>query len=167
MDVLTAIRGKRAVRQFTADPLPDDVLETILRAALRAQSSKNTQPWQLIVVRDRATLAALSKLGDFLGHVAGAAACVVLAAPDERFWTAFDLGQCASYLQLAAHEQGVGSCLGAIYRPDEARRLLGVPPEMSLNALVSLGYPAAEHRPARMGGRKGLSQAVHWETLRP
>jgi nitroreductase len=165
MDVLTAIRTKHAVRQFTGDPVPDDVLEKILRAALRAQSSKNSQPWQLIVVRDRGTLEALSKLGDFLGHVAGAAACVVFAAPDERGWTWFDLGQCAAYLQLAAQELGVGSCLGSIYRLEDAKRLLGVSTEMSLNALVSLGYAAESHRPARLGGRKPLSAAVHWERL--
>lgn len=163
MDVLTAIGTKRAVRQFTGGPIPDDVLEQILRSALRSQSAKNTQPWQLIVVRDRDTLTALSTLGDFLGHVAGAAACVVLAAPNERGWTWFDLGQCAAYLQLAAHGQGVGSCLGSIYRPDEAKQLLGVPGEMALNALVSLGYASPEDRPAKMGGRKPLSDAVHWD----
>jgi nitroreductase len=163
MDVLTAIRTKRAVRRFTGDPIPDDVLEQILRAALRSQSSKNTQPWQLIVVRDRATLEALSKTGDFLGHVAGAAACVLFAAPNEQGWTWFDLGQCASYLQLAAHGLGVGSCLGAIYRPDEARRLLGVPDGVALHSLVSLGFAAPEDQPARMGGRKPISEAVHWE----
>jgi nitroreductase len=163
MDVLTAIATKRAVRQFTGDPIPEDVLERILRSALRSQSSKNTQPWQLIVVRDRARLEALSKTGDFLGHVAGAAVCVLFAAPNDRGWTWFDLGQCAAYLQLAAHAQGVGSCLGAIYRPDEARRLVGVPEEMALSALVSLGYASPEDRPARMGGRKPLSEAVHWE----
>jgi nitroreductase len=163
MDVLTAIRTKRAVRQFTGDPIPDDVLEKILRAALRSQSSKNTQPWELIVVRDRATLDALSRTGDYLGHVAKAAACVLFAAPSEQGWTWFDLGQCASYLQLAAHEEGVGSCLGAIYHPDQARELLGVPAGMALNALVSLGYAAPEDEPARMGGRKPLSEAVHWD----
>jgi nitroreductase len=163
MDVLTAIKTKRAVRQFTGDPIPDDVLEQILRAALRSQSSKNTQPWELIVIREPDTLLALSKLGDFLGHVAGAAACVVFAAPNDRGWTWFDLGQCASYLQLAAHGLGVGSCLGAIYKTAEAKELLGVPEKMSLDALVSLGYAAPSHRPAQMGGRKPLAEAVHWD----
>jgi nitroreductase len=163
VDVLTAIRTKRAVRRFTSDPVPEEVLEKILRAALRAQSSKNSQPWELIVVRDRDTLAKLARTGDYLGHVTDAAACVVFAAPSEEAWVYFDLGQCAAYLQLAAHELGVGSCLGAIYRPREAGELLGVPPEKSLKALVSLGYPAPGHRPAVMGGRKPLGEAVHWE----
>jgi nitroreductase len=163
MDVLKAIHTKRAVRQFTDQPVPQEVLDKILEAALRAQSSKNTQPWQLIVIRERETLVALSKLGDFMGHVAGASVCVAFAAPDEKPWIYFDLGQCAAYLQLAAHELGVGSCIGAIYQPAQAKALLHVPAEMSLLSVISLGYAAPTHRPAVMGGRKRLTDAVHWE----
>jgi len=105
----------------------------------------------------------LSTFGDFLGHVARATACVLFAAPDERDWTWFDLGQCAANLQLAAHGLGVGSCMGSIYRPGDAKRLLGVPEEMALHALVSLGYPSPSDRPAKLGGRKPFSDAVHWE----
>ncbi|GIH08340.1 nitroreductase [Rhizocola hellebori] len=164
MDVLKAINTKRAVRQFTDQPVPPEVLDKILESALRAQSSKNTQPWQLVAVRERETLVALSKLGDYMGHVAGASVCVAFAAPSDQPWIYFDLGQCAAYLQLAAHELGVGSCIGAIYHPAEAKALLHVPQEMSLLAVVSLGYPAPTHRPAVMGGRKRLTDAVHWET---
>lgn len=163
MDVLTAIRTKRAVRQFTDEPIPDHVLDKILKAALKAQSSKNSQPWQLIVIRDRATMVELSKLGDFLSHVADATVCVVYASPDDNPWTFFDLGQSAAYLQLEAHELGVGSCLGAIYQPPAAKNLLGVPDELSVNALVSLGYPAPAHKPAALGGRKSVGEAVHWD----
>jgi nitroreductase len=163
MDVLKAIRTKRAVRQFTNDPIQQDVLEKILKAALKAQSSKNTQPWQLIVIQDRHTLAQLATLGDYLGHVAGAAACVAFVAPNDAAWTYFDLGQCAAYLQLAAHDAGVGSCLGAVYHPAEAKKLLGIPAELSFNAVVSLGYPPPSFTPAQMGGRKPLGEAVHWE----
>jgi nitroreductase len=163
MDVLKAIRTKRAVRQFTDDPIPQEVLEKILNAALKAQSSKNTQPWHLVVIQDRDTLQRLSTLGDYLGHVAGAAACVAFAAPNDNAWTYFDLGQCAAYLQLAAHELGVGSCLGAVYHPAEAKKLLGIPADLSFNAVVSLGYPQPTFKPAQMGGRKPLGEAVHWE----
>ena len=45
MDVLDAIRLKRSVRQFALTPLPDEAISTILNAGRRAQSSKNTQPW--------------------------------------------------------------------------------------------------------------------------
>ncbi len=46
MDVLDAIRTKRAIRRFAPTPLPDEAVRAILNAGRRAQSSKNTQPWQ-------------------------------------------------------------------------------------------------------------------------
>jgi nitroreductase len=55
MDVSEAIRLKRAVRKFTPDPLPEEVIFAILNAGRRAQSSKNAQPWQFIAITDKAT----------------------------------------------------------------------------------------------------------------
>ena len=73
MDVLEAIRMKRAVRRFADRPLPGTAVEAILRAGRRAQSAKNTQPWQFIAITDRSTLASLAELGTYAGHLAGAA----------------------------------------------------------------------------------------------
>ena len=54
MDVLEAIRTKRAVRQFSDRPVPEEVMDNILDAGRRSQSSKNSQPWQFVVVGDAA-----------------------------------------------------------------------------------------------------------------
>src|SRR5258707_8247166 len=75
------IRTKRAVRQFAATPLPDDAVESILRAGHYAQSSKNGQPWHFIAIRDRETLRRLSPTRDFPGHLAGAAPGVAPGHP--------------------------------------------------------------------------------------
>ena len=53
-------RNQRAVRTFTADPVPDDVLLTVLDAATRAPSGSNTQPWRFLAIRDQAVKEALS-----------------------------------------------------------------------------------------------------------
>lgn len=53
MDVSTAIRMKRAVRQYNEEPLPEDAVLAILNAGRRAQSSKNSQPWHFIAIRDK------------------------------------------------------------------------------------------------------------------
>jgi nitroreductase len=50
MDVYEAVDSRRAVRAFTAQPVRRDVLERVLRAATRAPSSGNLQPWRLFVV---------------------------------------------------------------------------------------------------------------------
>ncbi|HEX2623375.1 MAG TPA: nitroreductase family protein, partial [Phototrophicaceae bacterium] len=77
MDVIEAIRTRRAVRLFSTEPVPDDIIHTIIEAGGRSQSSKNTQPWQFILVRNRDTLQQLSKSGDFANHLAGANFAVV------------------------------------------------------------------------------------------
>lgn len=163
MDVLKAIHSRRAVRQFTDEPVPEDVIRQILESGGRAQSSKNTQPWQFIVVRDRETLKALSQTGDFAGHIAGAAFAVGLVGLKESHWNSFDLGQAAAYLQLAAHELGVGSCIAAIYTPDKAKELLGIPQDTNFYCMISFGYPSPQHQPAKMGGRKAIDESTRWE----
>jgi nitroreductase len=168
MDVLDAVRTKRAIRNFQDKPLPDDVIRRILNAGRLSQSSKNTQPWQFIAIRDRATLEAASKLGTYAGHLAGAALGVVILTPDpgEKFQIMFDAGQTAAYMQLAAWSLGVGSCLASIYEPEAARKLLGYPDEWHLNIAISFGYPAPEAiapRPPKPEGRRKLDEIVHWD----
>ena len=168
MNVSDAIRFKRAVRKFTPTPLPEEVILAILNAGRRAQSSKNTQPWNFIAITDKPTLKALSECGEWAGHLAGAALGVALLHPDpsEKFQTMFDIGQAAGYMQLAAWELGVGSCPASIYEPEKARQLLGFPPELHLRIALSFGYPADDQAltaaPAK-GGRRALSEAVHWD----
>ena len=168
MNVSDAIRTKHAVRQFTDRPVPDEVIQAILDAGRRAQSSKNTQPWNFVVVRERGTLQGLSKCGMWAGHLAGAAFAVALISPDPaaKWQVAFDLGQAASYMQLAAWELGVASCLASIYELETARYILGVPADMHFTVAISFGYPAADQtRPAvvKQGGRRPLTEVVHWE----
>jgi nitroreductase len=144
MNVSEAIRTKRAVRTFTEQPLPAEVEESILEAGRRAQSSKNSQPWHFVVIHDRATLQELATCGAFAGHLAGAAMGLVLVGPTAG---EFDLGQAAAYMQLAAWEQGVGSCLATIYEPEKARALLGIPAEQDVHYALSFGYPAPRPAP--------------------
>jgi nitroreductase len=168
MHVSDAIRTKRAVRQFQPNALPEEVTHAILNAGRRSQSSKNNQPWQFIAIRDKAILTALSETGTYAGHLAGAALAVAILVPepDERFQTLFDAGQAAAYMQLAAWEQGVGSCLASIYEKDKARAILGFPPEWQVRICLSFGYPLDEEMltaAPKKGGRKPLNEMVHWE----
>ncbi|HEX2908962.1 MAG TPA: nitroreductase family protein [Phototrophicaceae bacterium] len=166
MNVYEAIRAKRAVRHFQDTPLPDEIVRQILNAGRLSQSSKNTQPWHFIAVRDRETLTALSKTGEWAGHLAETALGVAILTPDptEKFQVMFDAGQAAAYMQLAAWELGVGSCLASIYEPDKARDILGFPAEWHLRIALSFGYPAQNtERPPRPGGRKTFDEVVHWD----
>ncbi len=162
MDVSEAIRTQRAVRRFTEQPLPEEAIRAILNAGRRAQSSKNTQPWQFVAIRDKNTLKQLAECGAYAGHLAGAACGVALISPNP---TGFDLGQAAACMQLAAWELGIGSCIASIYEPERAKALLGVPAGLHFDIALSFGYPDPSQQPAapRPGGRKPLEEVVHWE----
>ena len=170
MQVWEAIQSKRAIREFRDEPLGGEHIERILNAGRRSQSSKNSQPWHFIAVQDRAMLAQLAGTGAGMGHVAGAALCVVIVVPTENertLWHFFDSGQSAAYMQLAGTEIGVGSCLGTIYEPEIAGDLLGIPAGYQTRLVISFGYPADETaaaRPLQAGGRRTYDDVVHWET---
>jgi nitroreductase len=166
MNVSDAVRTKRATRKFSDRAVPVDVIHSIANAGRRAQSSKNTQPWHFVVVREREILKQLAEVGPFAGHLAGAAFGIALVSPEPamRWSIPFDLGQAAAYMQLAAWESGVGSCIGSMYDPEKAKSILGVPADLTCQVVLSFGYPAeTEATPAKRGGRKPFEETVHWE----
>lgn len=172
MNVIEAIQTKRAVRRFQDRPIPDEHVRAIVNAGRRAQSSKNTQPWQFIAVRDKEILSQLAGTGPYAGHLSGAALGVAILTPDpnQRWSILFDAGQAAAYMQLAAWSLGIGSVLAAIYEPEKARGILKFPAELHLHAALSFGYPADESvltAPAREGGRKPFDEVVHWDQFGP
>jgi len=160
MSLAEAIRGKRAVRTYTTDPVPTLVIDTILNAGRRAQSSKNTQPWTFILVTDREQLRRLSTAGTYAGQLLNAAFAVVLVGPAE---TDFDLGQTAAYMQLAATAHGVGSCITTLHDQAAAHAILGVPDELTCLWSIAFGYPAEPPKPLKAGGRKPLHEVVRRE----
>src|SRR5215211_4023957 len=120
MDTLDAIRTKRSIRKFLDEPVPDEIIHKILDAGRYAQSSKNEQPWTFILVQDKQRLKAVSECGTYAGHIAGADFAVLLA--DHNNWS-FDIGQAAAYLQLAAWDLGVSSCLAYFGELDKLKSL--------------------------------------------
>jgi nitroreductase len=169
MDVWTALITQRAVRSFSGRPINDEALERILEAGRRAPSSKNSQPWEFIVVRDRELLRRLAEVGNYAGHLASAALAVALVAEDhadaeQRGQDAYDLGHATQNMMLSALELGIGSVHAAVWWPEKSRELLGLPEGRRCDYLLSLGYPAREgllEAPRRKVPRRPLSEIVH------
>jgi len=82
METWDALRARRNVRKFTAQPLPEEALDRILEAGRRAPSAGNWQPWDFVLVTDRTQLVELAKVWQGAGHVAGAAAALAVTRPD-------------------------------------------------------------------------------------
>jgi nitroreductase len=171
METWDAIRTRRNVRRFDDRPIPAEDLDRIVAAAALAPSSMNEQRWSFVVCRDPARLEELARAGPYADHVAKAAAAIAFLTPrtDERSSAesvAFDLGQAVENAMLAAWELGVGSCHASVYDEPMVRGLLGYPPEMTCDLVVSFGYPvdpAALAPPGSRGGRKVLHDLRHEE----
>lgn len=173
MDTLTAIRKQRAVRAYTADPIPDDQLTTILNAGRLTGSAKNRQPWQFIVVRDPAQRHALAECGRFTAHLRQAPVVIVIVMPGEHYWNGVDAGRVAQTMMLAATSLGLGTCIGTLYDTARARAALGLPDELNPALSFGLGVPAGdgptvEERAFMQAvlpkfGREPLVELVHYD----
>ena len=169
MNVSEAIRTKRAVRQFRSESLEESQVLAILNAGRRAQSSKNEQTWRFIAIRDKPILGALAQCGEWAGHLAGAAlgVAILTADPGVKFQTMFDAGQAAAYMQLAAWELGIGSCIASIYDGEKARSILHFPPDLHMHVALSFGFPQDEAKltgTPKKGGRLPIEDLVHYDS---
>jgi nitroreductase len=170
MDTWQAINSHRAVRKFTDEPIAAEQLDRILNAGRRSGSSKNEQNWAFILVTDRAHLEELSHVGQFAGHLAGAAAAVALVTPDPHtaeapYSVMWDLGRAAQNMTLAAWEMGIGSVPATVYDQPLVKRLLDLPDGMWCEFLLSFGHPAKPEAlswPLRPG-RKSIEDVLHLE----
>ena len=166
------LRGLRQVRMLRPDPVPEDVLHDILEVARWSGSARNLQPWDFIVIKDRATLHALGTIEGGRGpHLVSAGvgiALVMSGDPEHPDFDTYDEGRLSERIMLAAAAHGLGSAIGWFKdrAADEAKRILGVPPQRLLRTIMSVGAIdhdafAQRQRPAQP--RKALSDIVHNE----
>ena len=168
-DRIALLRGLRAVRQFRPDPVPDDVLRDVLEVARWTGSARNVQPWELVVVRDRAALDELAAAEGYARHLAGAPLGIVLAMdgdPSQVAQETYDEGRLAERIMLAADVYGVGGSIGWLVGGGQmaAKQLLGIPEGRLVRTVISLGYPDEEARRARPKppqARKPLAEIIH------
>jgi nitroreductase len=169
MEALEAIFTRRSIRAFTAQPIDDKTLQTVLAAAMSAPSAANHQPWQFVVVCERAVLDQIPSLHPYAA-MCRSAALAILVCGDMRldagsgYWVQ-DCAAATENLLLAAHAQGLGGVWVGVYPREERiaplRRLLDVPEQVTPFALVPLGYPT-EPKPREDRFRPERVHLNHW-----
>ena len=153
MDLFDALHGRRSIRHFAAGTVDDDVVRTILSAAMAAPSAGNEQPWHFIVVRDPAILTALSAAHPYAEMVQHASLAVIVCADMKTvkhrdYWPA-DCAAATQNILLAVHALGLGSVWVGVYpreaRMAEIRRVITLPDDIIPFSLLPVGIPA-EHK---------------------
>lgn len=160
MTAKECIIGRRSIRQFTDEPVSHELLEQIVETASFAPSWKNTQITRYIAVEGemKDKLAACTTIWAGNGAVMNSAPMVVAVTVvtgrsgferDGSFstgkgdgWQMYDAGIASEAFCLAAYEQGLGTVIMGLYDEADAVKLLEIPDNQELVALIAIGYPA-------------------------
>ena len=186
MEVLEAIKTRRSIRKYKADPIDDKTIEIVLDAARWAPSWHNAQCWRFIVVRDSDIR---SKLADTLVAVSSDApnraadairqapvaivACAELGKSGYSvqepkkpvtdkgdLWYMFDVALAMQNLVLTAHSLGLATVHVGAFDAKRAEAILGVPEGFCVVSMTPLGYPAEEK--SLIENRKPSAEIVNY-----
>jgi len=177
MDVMEAIKGRRSIRKYKSDLVPEEVLQTLMEAVRWAPSWANTQCCEVIVVKDpkvKSDLAtALPKTNPALPSMTEAPLVLVLCGKKgvsghykgqpvtvKGDWLMFDAGLAMQSLCLAAHSLGLGTVVVGMFDHKKAEGILGLPENVEVVAMTPLGYRATEGVTTK---RKDLSELVFYD----
>lgn len=158
MEVFEAIKGRRSIRKYTKDPVPEDLIVEILEAGRWAPSAGNSQPWSFIVLRDeevRREVADATTYGKFLADAPIGIAVVV--DPRASSHPVEDGAIATQNMLLAAHALGMGGCWIGSYNSvyeEKVKEILNIPKNKRLLSIISIGFPAESPTKTRKGLRQ-------------
>jgi nitroreductase len=160
-DTLTCIRTRREIREFSEQSISDEVLNKILEAGRLAPSSKNSQPWHFVVVRNKETLKKIAALTPTGAHIAKAPLAIAVLMDGAKL-PEIDGARAVQNMALAAWNIGIGSCWITNFYDDAVKDILVAPQRMKLVTVMPFGYPITT-KTRRKKVRKNLSDVVHYE----
>lgn len=165
---MDALFRRRSIRKYTADAVSDEQIELLLKAAMAAPSAGNQQPWQFLVVRDKAMLATLADTSPYANMTPDAALAILVCGDvaNERhpgFWPQ-DCSAATQNLLIEAEALGLGAVWLGVYpledRMEFLKTTLQLPESIIPFALIAIGHPA-EHKPP---AERYDAARVHYET---
>ncbi|MCE1200451.1 MAG: nitroreductase family protein, partial [Marinilabiliales bacterium] len=156
--MLDILYNRRSTRKFSDRKIEEETIHQLIKAVLHSPSSKNSQPWEFIVVEDPELLYQLSLSKPHGACLLRHAPLAVVVAGDRTksdVWIE-DCSIASIFLQLAAEGLGLGSCWVQIHRryhdDDQTAHefiasLLNIPSNLEVLSVVGIGYKAADRPP--------------------
>lgn len=149
-EVICAIEGRRSIRSYRTDPVPEEKLEAVVKAGLMAPSAMNQQSWHFVVISgkgaERYRTYCMEKLGRDPYY--GAPAMILVFGKKDAIAPVCDGSLAIGNLLLAAKALGLGSCwihcVNDLFKEEAAAAEWGVPAGYRPVGSVALGFPAGE-----------------------
>jgi nitroreductase len=175
MEVQEAIKGRRSIRKFKKQSIPETTITQLLEAASYAPSAGNIQPWEFVIVRNPTIKKKLAEAAQNQAYVEEAPTIIVVCADEKRASLGYgtrgrtlyclqDTAAATQNILLTAHSLGLGTCWIGSFNEDEAKEALNAPEGIRPVAMIPLGYPdeTPRHR-----SRKLLSQVTRYDRFLP
>ena len=172
MDILDIIFKRRSIRCYTEQPVSRDLLEKLLQAAMAAPNACNSQPWEFVVITERARLDQLRDKLRFARYNAPAAIVVcgnlgIAHSTVARDYWVQDCSAAMENMLIAAAGLGLGTVWIGLYPLPSAmkpvRQVLGIPDDVMPLGMAYVGYPAEEKRSRTQYD----AYRVYWEQYEP
>ncbi|MFI3291694.1 MAG: nitroreductase family protein [Opitutales bacterium] len=157
--VLNNIHTRTSVREYSDKKVSEEILTTLVKAAMAAPTAGNMQPWNFLVLQDKEELEKISQIHTYTKPLGGARAAIVVTGDMStyenrqdfsKFWLT-DGSVATQNILLAAHSLGLGAVWLSVYpseeRDSKLREVIKVPENTNILCIVSLGYPARDFVP--------------------
>lgn len=178
MELDEAITNRRSIRKFITKPVEEEKIFKIIDAARWAPSAGNLQEWQFIIVRDKGKKLQLAEaaLGQY--WISQASVIIVVCTKDDKVLRIYgevgkrkyifhDAGLAMQNMLLTAHSLGLGACVVGAFDDEAVARILRVPENVTIHALIPIGYPAEKpNAPHRINIETMVFFEEHGKTLR-
>lgn len=166
MEVMEAIGSRRSSRAFRPDPVSEQQVAQLLKAAIWAPTAGNVQPWFFYVVRDAYLKGKLVQAALGQRFIAEAPVVIVVCADLQRAQSAYkqrgvelyclqDTAAACQNMLLAAVELGLGSCWVGAFDEKAVAQLLHIMPNHRPVAILCFGKSA---QIPRNPGRRRLEE---------
>jgi nitroreductase len=167
MEVTEVIRRRQSIRDYQDTPVPEEKLNKVLEAARLSPSASNRQERKFVVVRESERRAELAEAANGQHHVREAPVVIAAVATMPEYVMAsgvpayaVDLAIAVDHMTLAATDEGLGTCWIGRFSQERVRDILQIPPEYTVVALLTLGFPRSPGNPKT---RKPLNEVVCFE----
>lgn len=162
---LTILKGRRSVRKYKDEEIPDEIINAALEAAHLAPTARNVQPWIFGVIKNNEMLENLGKTAPNGAFIKNAKVCFAVFGEKDQTYYLEDCSAATMQIILALWSFGVGTCWVAGDKKDyaeEIRKIMNVPDKYTLVSLIPAGYPEEITVPSK----KELDKLVFYETYK-